>query len=74
MPRRSGLKMSRYSAPVSTFPQRSFVQPGLKPVNGAQAVIDLTDMGFIFAGMAEENPRHNALSLAGFNAAFSLSC
>jgi hypothetical protein len=28
-------------------------------------------MGFIVAGMAKENPRHNALSLSGFIAAVS---
>ena len=28
-------------------------------------------LGLILAGMAEENPRHNALSLVGCNATFS---
>jgi hypothetical protein len=30
---------------------------------GLQALIDLTDMGFILAGMAKKNLCHNALSL-----------
>jgi hypothetical protein len=34
----------------------------LEFLDGPQAVIDLTDLGFILAGMAEENPGHNALS------------
>jgi hypothetical protein len=48
-----------------------FIQPRLEPSNGPKAVIDLTDMGFIIAGMAKENPRHNALSWTEFIAAFS---
>jgi hypothetical protein len=48
-----------------------FIQPRLESFNGPKAVIDLTDMGFIVAGMAKENPRHNALSWSEFIAAFS---
>src|SRR5918998_1574020 len=36
----------------------------------ATTEVDFTNMCFILAGMAEENPRHNVLSLAGFIAAF----
>jgi hypothetical protein len=48
-----------------------FIQPRLESFNGSKAVIDLTDMGFIAAGMAKENTRHNALSLLGFIAVVS---
>jgi hypothetical protein len=34
--------------------------------------INLTDLGFILTGMAEENPCHNALSLSGCIAVFML--
>jgi hypothetical protein len=47
-----------------------FIQPRLESFDGPKAVIDLTDMGFVVASMAKENPRHNALSLSEFIAAF----
>ena len=49
-----------------------FIQPWLEPFDGFQSVIDLTDLGFILAGMAEENPCHNAPSLSGCIAVFYL--
>jgi hypothetical protein len=51
----------------------TFIQPGLEPVNGPQAVIDLTDLGYILASMAEENPCHNTLSLSAASQQ-SLAC
>ena len=38
---------------------------GSNPAMARRRVIDLTDLGFILAGMAEENPRHHALSFSG---------
>jgi hypothetical protein len=39
--------------------------------DGPQEVIDFMDLGFILAGMAEENPGHNALSFSGCITTFS---
>jgi hypothetical protein len=40
------------------------------PFDSPKTLINLTDIGFIIAGMAKENPRHNVLSWSGFIAAF----
>src|SRR5262245_56989707 len=61
-----GLERPRnFSRPFLSWQQVFFIQPWLEPIDGPQAVIDLTDLGFILAGMAEENPRHHALSFSG---------
>jgi hypothetical protein len=60
----------RWDFPRPFLPRQQvfFIQPGLEPIDGPQAVIDLTDLGFILAGMAKENPIRATMRLPGQDA------
>ena len=60
-----------FPRPLLARQQVFFIQPWREAVDGAKAVIDLTDLGFILTGMAEESPRHNALPLSRCITTFS---